>query len=585
MVNLCYGDQVPTINIKKSLSDAIMDEPVSVKLNKLFENTHLFLASYNNKKQWQTLYPVICKLAEQYRLLYDEHPFALQAQLTLFNTKNDFATNLIISQCVLTAALCKSQKYNEELSELYISTALVEHLCVCQELNKLSEQVSFNENEKRTWKLRHQLAGKIILTGGEPVKPITQILAKLNKYKQALVSTPKIMLYDGGITLVALANIIAMNITYNTPKKHIDLYKALADLYIRTPNLFAQKLIKSLIAHIGPLLPGSRVIYFERAMVYLATDSEQRHVLVNTENKDKMTWHRVKASLNDNAKQWLCTDSKLHLSVWNSEHITRRTNKLTTESLTLLDLISRIKLQHEYSYKGLSQIILPHPQIVNSLCEAVKPYNKEHQPAKDLKHSLSMVGYFNAPAIIQRVVFEQLVYVTPHPLQAFILNRLDCLVKIMSLLVSHNKQFQFEHITLPLYAYTHFLLTQCSTRLSRKILIDETPNKTLSIPFYAFFGVNLLNNEQLNVQLKQLLSDNPWTAALLEAEQTPKKQLNSHHKLWVALKTLAQYVFKPELALSPWQQQTLSDQLTAQGWKDKHSFYQQLQELNLSNTI
>ncbi|GAA59004.1 hypothetical protein P20652_0863 [Pseudoalteromonas sp. BSi20652] len=563
-----------------------MEEPISTKLEQLLNNTQLFLSYYNNKQQWSALYPLMCKLAQQYRELYAEYPFALQARLSFYSPNYSYAINLIINQCVLTAALCKSQNYNNALTELYISTALVEHLCVNDQLIKLGEQTNFDESDKKIWKLRHQLSAKIMLTGGDSAKTVTQLLAKLSKYKQALVSAPKIMLYDGSITLLALANIIAMNITYNASKKHISLFKALSDLYIRTPNLFALKLIKSLMGHIGPLLPGSLVSYSEQTMIYLATDAQQRHILISTANSNKLAWYRVKASLNDNPKQWQCADKTISFKVFNSEHISSKHIPVVNEVQNLLDLISRIKLQHEYSYKGLSQVMQAHPQIVSNLCEAVKPYNKEHQAAKDLKHSLSMVGYYNAPAIIQRVVFEQLVNVTPHPLHAFVVNRLDSLVKIMALLVSKNKHDQFEHITLPLYAYTHFLLTDCSTHISRKILINESPNKSLSTSICSFFGVStIIDSEKLNLQLSNLLSDNPWTSALLEAEQTPKKHLTNENKLWVALKVVAQSVFKPELPLTSWQLQTFEEQLKRQGWSNSDIFKQQLQALGLSNFI
>ena len=320
-------------------------------------------------------------------------------------------------------------------------------------------------------------------------------------------------------------------------------------------------------------------------MIYLATDAQQRHVLISTENPNKLTWYRVKATLNDNPKQWHCTDKTISFKVFNSEHVKPQSELEVDKAQSLLELISNIKLQHEYSYKGLSLLMAPHPLVIANLCEAVKPYNKEHQPAKDLKHSLSMVGYYNAPAIIQRVVFEQLVNVTPHPLQAYVTNRLNGLVKIMALLVSKNDHDQFEHITLPLYAYAHFLLTQCSTQLSRKTQIDDTPNKTLSAPICSFFGVNSISTEQLTQQLTHLLSDNPWTAALLEAEQTPKKHLTEAHKLWITLKIVAQNVFKPELSLTPWQQQTLNEQLKILKWHNQADFYQQLESLELFNSI
>ena len=111
------------------------------------------------------------------------------------------------------------------------------------------------------------------------------------------------------------------------------------------------------------------------------------------------------------------------------------------------------------------------------------------------------------------------------------------------------------------------------------------PNKTLSTPFSAFFGVANINNEHIKALLLQLLSDNPWANMLLQAEQTAKKQLTNEHKLWVALKVIAQRVFKPELKLTPWQQQTLSEQLRLNGWDDERPFYAQLAGLQIYNNI
>lgn len=560
-----------------------MDEPVSIKLKRLLEHTQLFLASYNNKKQWPTFYPLVCKLAEQYRTLYKQNPSALQAQLMLYKTQYDFATNLVINQCILTTALCVSQNYDDELSELYISASLIEHLCVGAQLNKLSKQIAFTSTESQIWQLRHKLAARVLLTAKQPAHSITQVLAKLSKYKHALVSTPKIMLYDGGTIIVALANILAVNLTCNAANQQINFYKAIADLYLRTPNLFAQRLLKSLIAHIGPLLPGSRVLYAEQAMIYLATDAEQRHILIKS-LKNKIVWYRVKATLNDNAVQWLCADKRILYKVWDTEYVNIKAATPSTQN-TLYDLIGLIKLQQEYSFNNINTLLAPHPNVIKSLCQAVKPYNKEHQAAKNLTHSLSMVGYNNAPAIIQRVVFEQLVFAIPHPLHAFLVNRLKCMVDIMRLLVYNNKQYQFEHICLPLYAYAHYLLIHCSTQLSRKTPIAHAPNKSSDTPMCAFFGIESMDSKHLNQQLSALLSDNPWTFALLDAEQVAKNELTEQSKLWVAFKVVAQSVFKPKTALTPWQQQTLKQQLIAQGWDNQADFYDKLQTLALFDSI
>ena len=85
MASSFYGDLVRTVNIRKKLGEGIMDEPLANRLKQLHENTQRFLTGYNNKEQWQALYPMACKLAEQYRILYEHCPNALLSKLTLFN--------------------------------------------------------------------------------------------------------------------------------------------------------------------------------------------------------------------------------------------------------------------------------------------------------------------------------------------------------------------------------------------------------------------------------------------------------------------------------------------------------------------
>lgn len=560
-----------------------MEAPLSTKVKKLLESTQLLLSSYNNKNQWHTFYPAVCKLAEQYRQLYKHNPYALQAQLSLYKAHYSYATNLVVNQCILTCALCNSQSYDKHLTELYISASLVEHLCVGAQLNKLSQQQVFDNTDTKIWQLRHKLAAKVILTAQQPAHEITHILAKLGKYKHALVNTPKIMLYDGASVLISLANILAINVTYNAQQQHINFYRAVSDLYLRTPNIFAQKLLKSLVAHIGEYLPGSQVVYADQAMVYLATDSAGRHIIVNNGNT-KMAWYRIKASLDDASKAWECHDNRLFLKVWDSEYV-NIAHSHNDVPLSLYELVGQIQTQKEYSFNALNTLLKPYPNVIKSLCQAVKHYNKEHKAAKDLRHSLSMVGYDNAPAIIQGVVFEQLVNSISHPLHAFVTTRITCMVNILTLLVKHNNNLQSEHLSLTLYAYLHYLLTHHSSQISRKIAIDASPNQLVDTPFCVFFGVSSIDTTHLNDELSELLNANPWTLAMLNAEQLPKKQLSDPSKLWVALKIIAQRVLKPNQPLTAWQQQILNQQLSRHGWKNESHLYQELQELGLHNSI
>ena len=560
-----------------------MEAPLSGKLKKLLESTQLLLSSHNNKSQWHTFYPLVCKLSEQYAALYKQNPAALQTQLNLYKTQYSYATNLVVNQCVLTCALCSSQNYDNDLTELYISASLVEHVCVAKQLNKLAQQQAFNEADKKIWSLRHKLAAKVLLTAKQPAHKIAHILAKLSKYKHALLDTPKIMLYDGASVVVALANMLALNVTCNTKQQHINFYKAVADLYIRTPNSFAQALLKALVAHIGRYIPGSQVVYADQAMVYLATDTQGRHIIVNNANT-KMAWYRIKASLVDDSKAWECNDNRLFLKIWDSEHLNIPHNNHSAQT-PLYQLVKQIKTQKEYSFKALNTLLTPYPDVVKSVCLAVKHYNKERLAAKDLRHSLSMVGYDKAPAIIQGVVFEQLVNSIAHPLHAFLYTRISCLVNILELLVKYNPSVQSERISLSLYAYLYYVLIHYSPDVSRKITIDQTPNKSLDTPFSTFFGINNIDATHLHNELNELLSGDPWASALLNAEQLPKKQLDDAGQLWAALKVVAQRILKPNQPLTAWQQQILNQQLSRHGWQSEADFNQSLLRLGLHNSI
>ncbi len=246
-------------------------QPTPQHLASLFKQTHEMLRLYYNKSQWPSIYPLLSKQAEQFYKLYETHPNALQAQLCLYVSDFGYTTNLVVNQCVVVAALCKSLNYNSQVSQQLIAVCLTNYLCVQTQTNKLAAQQPLNNEEKKQWQARHQLAVKLLQSANLPSNDIARILAPLNKYKQALLSAPKIMIYDGATTLVALANIIAMNITYRAADDHVNLYKAISDIYIRTPNSFAQNALKKLVANIGPYLPGSLVSVAEQQLTYVCS--------------------------------------------------------------------------------------------------------------------------------------------------------------------------------------------------------------------------------------------------------------------------------------------------------------------------
>ncbi|WP_404343948.1 hypothetical protein [Pseudoalteromonas mariniglutinosa] len=559
----------------------MMNEITPRELARLFDSTNQLLRLYYQKPKWPQIYPLLSNLAERYYLFYQAYPKSMQAQLSLYVPRYEYTTNLVVNQCVLISALCHSQHYDRTITEQMISCCLANYLCVQKQSNKLAAKQALDEQDKKHWQLRHQLAVKLLHSAGTMTSPIQHLLARLNKYKQALLSAPKIMIYDGATTLVALANIIAMNITYRTDEQHISLYKAVADIYLRTPNQFAQNSLKALIAHVGNYLPASNITLNDQVLTYLCSDENQRHILVDLNNPEKVRWHRVKATFNSHTKQRVCNDARLLYTVWFSDNLPSliEPDSQQQRQQTYIDLISQLKVQKEYSFSALNKLLAPYPELVEQLRIAVKPYNKEQQIGKDLRHCLSMVGYNNAPAIIQRVIFDTLVAHITHPLASHFIKRLDNLVKITQALVRNTEQLQFEQITLSLYGYVMYLTAHHSTEISRKTLFEHTRNGHYSAPIATIFGVKNIDQYALKAYLNQLLADNPWTVHLLASEQQKKQTLGDNEKLWVAIKLVALYVFQPKTVFSSWQTQLIDETLVRLNWPSKTEFYAHLQSL------
>ena len=561
-----------------------MDELTPQKLASLFDKTNSLLGLHNQKSKWRHIYPLLSQLAQHYESIYQFKPQSLQAQLSLYVPSYGYTTNLVVNQCVITTALCKSLGYDSQITQQLICVSLSNYLCVQEQSNKLAAKQPLNEQEKRQWQCRHQLAVKLLQAGEMPVNGIAITLARLTKYKYALLNTPKTVMYDNATTLVALANIIAANITYRTCNSHISFFKAIADIYIRTPNRYAQHALKFLIAHIGPYLPGSLATIAGNRLRYIAT-AEERLLLVDVDSsKQKVKWHSVKACLPQSIKQQPCTDKRLLFSLWFSEHI-KNPAPFITKNNDYLSLISQIKSQNEYSYKSLEKIIGHDQHTVDLICHAVKNYNNEHQVAKDLRHSLSMVGIFNAPAIIQRVLFEQLANQIQHPYQQHIQTRLSAVIDTLAILVKHSDQHYFEQLTIPIYGYVNYLLSKQSTHISRKIFTPKLVSGSVSAPFAGIFGVAAVDNKKLTVFMSELLPNNEYAQALINAEQDKKSHLDESAKLWVTLKLLILKVFVPGISLTSWQKEVSEQTLQMLGWEDSKQLDTHIQSLGLSNSI
>ena len=565
----------------------MMENVTPRELARLFDSTHQLLKLYHQKQKWSQIFPLLSNLAERYYLLYQACPKGMQAQLSLYVPNHGYTTNLVVNQCVVACILCRSLNYNQAISEQIISCCLANYLCVQSQSNKLAAGQALTAQDKKLWQCRHQLAAKLLKDSGPHTLSIQHLLARLNKYKQALLSAPKIMIYDGATTLVALANIIAMNTTYRESGGHISVHKALADIYLRTPNEFAQNAIKALIAHIGPYIPASEVKYAEQVLIYLATDEHGRHILVDASRPEKIRWHRFKASLTIFDKQRHCKDSRLLYTIWFSENINfaepQPINRQRRQHY--LELISTLKVSHEYSYRGLNKLLSPYPELITQLTVASKPYNKEQQRAKDLRHCLSMVGYDNAPAIIQKVLFQRLVATTSHPLFQHISKRLENMVRIIQALFKHTDSIQFEQVTLPLYAYVLYLCEHQATSISRKTVFEQAEEQVISPPLACLFGVSHLNQEPLTEYLNQLIGDNCWTQHLLGSEQHKKQTLDINEKHWVAIKLFTYYVFQPKALFSSWQEQIIFDSLSAAGWQSKADFYAYLKNCEFADNF
>ncbi|XQF93934.1 hypothetical protein ACOBV9_21055 (plasmid) [Pseudoalteromonas espejiana] len=73
----------------------------------------------------------------------------------------------------------------------------------------------------------------------------------------------------------------------------------------------------------------------------------------------------VKTTLKDQPLQWQCSDKRILFLAWNTEHIPSPSHTAAVQSNEhdLIDLVSHIKVAHEYSFKGLDKLLTPFNEV------------------------------------------------------------------------------------------------------------------------------------------------------------------------------------------------------------------------------
>ncbi len=537
------------------------------------------LALFSSKEEWRKSYPLLAKLAEDMQRHYQSAPLVMQAQLSLYRQKYGYTENLAFNTLILACTLSECQGYSKEDGQTMAAAALATLLCVRQESDILALGETLDPEQKKRWQYRYHLALKMLTESGTPQPALSGILAKLDKYRRALVDGGQIMLYDGMTRLVAIATILAHKITLSPARPALSLREAVADLYIRTSDPHAQQLLKRLQGELGDCLAGTRLQLGDKYYLYVGETAEDTRLLAElSSNNIKM--RSSKQIFSVASRQTKVDDERIAFALWFHclPHIKARSQQ---EALPDLDSLFDALSGSNQSYGKLVSILAPYPALTKLVQQSAESYNREGQTAANLRHALSMVGSYNAPPFVSRVILQHQLMGIRHPLDSHIKARVHGVLAVCRLVLSKRQDLHFEHPAACLMAYLLFLCTHGSSLISRSVHgFDESTSEQV-LPLALILGSPKPESAALSGFLRQHVGHNRWAEALIQSETQQKNELSGNARYLATIKLLCFLVFLPGFRPSAWQKQLLETTSKELEWKNGEQLAQSLVELGL----
>lgn len=543
-------------------------------LKKIIEKTHDLLKLYYSKQHWRHIRPLIAQLSEAYIKLYQSNPLSLNAQLQLFIKDHGYATNLVVNQTVITLAVCKQFKYSDKVTTELVSASLCNYLCVANECNTLARGEALTPQASKQWQFRHHLAVKLLSNGNQSGSEVSHILMRLNKYQKALCYPELINLYDLKTIIVALADLIAKQITpKNSKSSTIGLKDCLAKFYLQSESEKVAGVIKGLVKELSYPFTG-QFTKFKGYNAFCLSHEKNTTELVVLNNNKQVQRVKTKQILQFRDSALSLSDPTLIYGIWfnkNQSNVTDIANNISDVIQTAIALG-----KHEFvSYQQIEKTLGSNPIMVERLLLAASQYNKQQQRAGALRHSLTMVGLDNASLMCQRVLLEQSLDEYAHPLMVEVLSRYETTKKVINAFVAHQSIYHFEEITGPFTAYIYYLLsTYQDIKWAIPVLDFEAQLTPLS--YASIFGVNDVNNQEVCQAIQTHFAFSAPHKAFIASEKNDKNKQVGLASVMIFIKITTYFLLKPEVPFSAWQKNLINEQIKQLGLPDFSSFIEQI---------
>ncbi|TQF67408.1 hypothetical protein [Pseudoalteromonas luteoviolacea] len=557
------------------------NQEISKQLFELIQKTEIVLRLYYNKNKWPSIFPTLAQLAQLYRETYRLAPNALHSYLSFYFDEYSPTTNLVVKKCVLVCIMSEGHGYSAKIQQELLVACIASFICVKNENDKLQKGLSLTEQGKKLWKLRYQLAVKVLEHGGSVNKQATRMLARLQPYCETLRSKNATPLYDNTTLIVAIAQIVAFAVAKKGCKNNA-LSLCIKRLYLTNTDEFVRVSLYKLVEQFSLLPVGSSTNY-EGTTAVLLLKAEQQ-VLCTLENNKLTKLIKTKKPYRFSFNQISTSDKQLLYKVWS--HIELPSIQSSESNFdSTFEVIEKLNKGSFGSFRAIEKTIAPFPHIEEALTQAAKLYNREAQKGANIRHSLTMVGLDTATLLCQRVLIEQVISQLRHPFAQDVWHKYQQISLVLATLIKRAYGQEYENILSPVSAVIAFMLKHHDIDIKRFTCTDEQLDDTKPYSLSRLFGFQTFDEQKLQTYFDSHFGDSPAHQAFQNSEKEKHNQLSGKAKTFVAVKVLSMQWSSAAFEATAWQKTILEEQAIKFGWKNIAEVHDALLALSLHNII
>ncbi|KZN46275.1 hypothetical protein [Pseudoalteromonas luteoviolacea] len=557
------------------------NKDVSKQLFELVNKTEQILRLYYNKQKWPSIFPTLAELAQLYTETYQHSPNALHSYLSLHFKQLSPTTNLVVKKCILVCMIAQGHGYSHKIRQELLVACLASFLCVKNESDKLLSGQSLTEQGKKIWKVRYQLAVKVLEHGGSINKQAARIMSRLHPYCETLKSKLNTPLYDNITLIVAIAQIIATSlIKKSTPNV---LAQAVKKLYLASQDEFTRDTLNKLATQFSYFPVGCSTQYRGQTALLLQVNGKNQIICTFKDKKiDRLvkTQHPLRLVF----RPFSTADKHLIFKVWGhiEPQILEADNDAFEPTYSVIDKLGKNSFS---SFRAIEKTIAPFPYIEQALQQAAKQYNRESQKGANTRHCLTMVGLNTASLLCQRVLIEQVISQLKHPFALDIWHKYQQLALILATLTKQANGQDYESVLSPISAVIAFMLKHHDIDIKRFTCVSEQSDDNTPYSLARLFGFLEFNSAKLNEYFTHHFDNSAPHNAFMQSEKEKHNALSEEAKTFVAIKVLAMQWSSAYFEPTSWQRLVLENQISMFGWRDEAQLNDAILELSLYSVI